>query len=360
MLHNVLLFMPLGLVARGLGWPWRRTALLLLGLSVAIETIQGTMLVGRDASLSDVLSNVTGGMLGRLSLWWITQLGRPTERTAGQATIGVLALATVVWTVSGIGLQPALDGTGVWRGELLRTSAFTERFAGSLDRLTVNGVRISDGVFRPRLASSDSLAVTMQLTLDERRTSLRPAVIAKVEDADENLQVHVSQVGDALVLEARLVGSRWRLHTPGWRFDGAMAIPLDRAWVFRWAWRAGSVVLTSQPADGSREPVVTRQDFSVASGWAFIHPFVPVIGSSAAAWTAVWLAWWFGLLGWTSGWLSGPRRWLPGLAGLAGFGAVSVWSGLPVQIAEIALAAGAYTIAAGAALAASAAREKRN
>ncbi|MGH7594519.1 MAG: VanZ family protein, partial [Gemmatimonadales bacterium] len=163
-LHNVLLFMPLGVVARGLGWPWRRTTLLLLGISVAIETTQGTLLTGRDASLGDVLSNVSGGGCGWLALPWVAQLWRPTERDAKRLTVSVLALAIVAWIVSGVGLHPALDGSGVWQAELLRTSPFTERFAGTLDRLAVNGVPISDGAFRPHLASSDSLGVTMQVT----------------------------------------------------------------------------------------------------------------------------------------------------------------------------------------------------
>src|SRR5579862_6439631 len=62
-LLNVLLFLPLGLTARALGWRLRNTILLLMTLSIAIEVTQGTLLVGRDASLGDVCSNTAGSLL---------------------------------------------------------------------------------------------------------------------------------------------------------------------------------------------------------------------------------------------------------------------------------------------------------
>ncbi|MGH7593290.1 MAG: hypothetical protein ACRELE_05500, partial [Gemmatimonadales bacterium] len=104
-------------------------------------------------------------------------------------------------------------------------------------------------------------------------------------------------------------------------------------------------VLMSQPADRSLAPLVMQRRMSVASGWAFIHPFVPVIGRTAGTWTAIWIVWWFGLLGWTASWLSGLRLWLPGLAALGAFGAVSWWIGLPLRSGEVALGAAAYLAA---------------
>lgn len=64
---NLLLFLPFGLLARAAGWRLGRLALCALALTIAIEVTQGTLLVGRDAALGDVVANTAGAMVG----WWL-------------------------------------------------------------------------------------------------------------------------------------------------------------------------------------------------------------------------------------------------------------------------------------------------
>ena len=61
---NQLLFGPLGAGLRLLGQPWGRVAALSALLSIAVEALQYFVVPGRDASLSDLLTNTTGGAVG--------------------------------------------------------------------------------------------------------------------------------------------------------------------------------------------------------------------------------------------------------------------------------------------------------
>src|SRR2546422_9314486 len=56
-LLNLLLFVPYGVALFLLGIPWRKASILILASTIAIELLQLTMVSGRDASLSDVLTN---------------------------------------------------------------------------------------------------------------------------------------------------------------------------------------------------------------------------------------------------------------------------------------------------------------
>ncbi len=65
-LLNILLFVPLGLGLALAGFSWRRAVLLAGLLSFGVELLQMKIIVGRDASLGDVMTNTTGGGVGAL------------------------------------------------------------------------------------------------------------------------------------------------------------------------------------------------------------------------------------------------------------------------------------------------------
>ena len=58
---NLLLFIPLGAGLALLGWPWARVVAVCALLSLGVETLQYVLHTGRDASLSDLLTNTTSG-----------------------------------------------------------------------------------------------------------------------------------------------------------------------------------------------------------------------------------------------------------------------------------------------------------
>ena len=61
---NVALFLPLGVGLQRLGWPLARLALACFLLSLAVESLQIITIAGRDASVSDLITNTSGGILG--------------------------------------------------------------------------------------------------------------------------------------------------------------------------------------------------------------------------------------------------------------------------------------------------------
>lgn len=344
LLLNVLLFLPLGVAARALGWPARRTVLALGCISGAIELTQGNLLPGRAGSLGDVIANSCGAIIGWIAFPLVCALARPSERFARRGTWLVVAAMCATWLATGAGLRPALERTRSWIGQLRPSSQYTEPFAGTVSDVTVNGATVRDGVVNPPIGTGDSLEVTLHVVRDDMRHPLHTAVLARIKDSDDNLEAHVSQVGEDLVLESRLRGSHWRLHTPRWRFDSALAIPLHSAWRFSWRWEPGAIVLTSWPDDKSQPVREDRLTISVASGWAFIHPFVSVVGRSQGFWTACWLAGWFGLLGWLAGSVRGPTRWLAGIAAVGGLAAIGSAMALPVSMLELVIAAASYVV----------------
>lgn len=343
---NVLLFLPFGIAARAVGWPLRRTLLTFACLSAGIEVAQGNLLAGRAASLGDVLANSGGAIIGWLSLPWFASLLHPTARFAWRAGSALFLLMLAVWIATAVALRPALERTDSWLGQLRPSSAFTEPFDGEVSQVIVNGIPVREGVFDPPPVSRDSLEVVVRFTRASRTQPLHTAVLTRVKDSNGNLEVHVSQVGEALVLEARVTGSHWRLHTPSWRFDSALSIPLHLPWRFVVRLEPGAVVLTSAADDGSQPPTRARRTMSVASGWVFVHPFVSVVGSGERLWTACWLAGWFALLGWLAGTIGGMVRWIAGALALVALALTGSVLALPVSAFELSIAAASYLLLA--------------
>ena len=92
-LSNVALFMPLGAGLALLGGPWRRARALGATLSLSIELTQYVAIIGRDASLSDLITNTVGTTLGVIlaDSWraWVIP---------NRSTARVLAFATaLIW-----------------------------------------------------------------------------------------------------------------------------------------------------------------------------------------------------------------------------------------------------------------------
>ncbi len=63
-LLNALLFAPLGFASALIGSSALRTLCVAVGISVIIEILQWTVVVGRFAEVQDVMANALGAMLG--------------------------------------------------------------------------------------------------------------------------------------------------------------------------------------------------------------------------------------------------------------------------------------------------------
>lgn len=105
-IRNVLLFVPLGLGLGLMGMTLRRAVLSALLVSGGIEFLQ-LFIPGRDASIGDVITNVTGCAFGFALIasakWWMS----PSPRLAGKLALAWtgLVLGTIAFT--GYLLQPS-------------------------------------------------------------------------------------------------------------------------------------------------------------------------------------------------------------------------------------------------------------
>jgi hypothetical protein len=102
---NILLFVPFGFFLRAAGVGRWRVIAAAVATTVFVEAMQLRVVVGRDASLGDVLSNSLGGVLGvLLAERWRTLLfptARLARRLAVAAALAWLAvLATTAWALA--------------------------------------------------------------------------------------------------------------------------------------------------------------------------------------------------------------------------------------------------------------------
>ena len=333
-LLNILLFAPFGAMARALRWPFGRLLLCAFGLTLSIEFIQGTLLVGRDATLGDVMANTLGATLGwPLAAWW-GSLGAEPRRARATALV-LLCCQGLIWLGTGFGMRPVLDGPAPWVGRFSRAGSMSEPFAGSIQRAALDGIAVTMEPMSRLPAADDTLDLAVVLTRASAIPPKRSASIVRLVDATPRIFLRVSQIGQGINVEIPLAANRWLLRTPDWRYATALDIPVSEPWQFSWRRHATSFQMTSAPADAPQRGTHQSLPVSIGLGWVWVHPFVSVISGTAVWWTALWIATWFALLGW-AGSLTGRR--FSGVllvASLALFVASGAITSLPVSIGEL-------------------------
>jgi hypothetical protein len=339
---NILLFLPLGLLLRQRGWSLGRTAIAGLAASTAIEVTQGLFLVGRDAAIGDVLSNGTGGIAGWFLFPGIIALGAPTRRLATRGTVVLQLLLALLWIATAAALRPALSDAP-WIGQPAHEERGPVPFPGTIDRETVDGIAVPNETMPVRIPWRDSLTVEIDATRATAEQFDRGIVMLRIVDTTSDVQLAVDQRGDDASLRLRLRGSTWRLHSPRWLVADGMAMTPQLPWRFRWEWLGSRFVVASGPL-GNAAATNVIVPMSVGLGWAFIHPFVSIVGPSRLLWTALWLAWWFGLLGWLAAALRPGAALLSGAAALLVFGGMALGAGLAIQGGEIVIAGAAFLV----------------
>ncbi len=340
---NILLFLPLGMLLRTNGWSVRRTVAFATTLSVAIEVSQGLFLVGRDASLGDVLTNSSGALLG----WYgylALRAGRPTGTRASRASAVLLLVMAALWYVTGAGLQPSLTDSAPWIGQPMRAGRGPQPFPGTLQQATIDGIAIPDELMPAMAPWRDSLVIEVDATRSSAERFAQSIVLLRIVDSAHNVNLAIDQRDDDVWLRLRLRGADWRLHNPRWLVRDALRMTPGVPWRLQWRWQRDRFTLVSEAVAGAPgTPVVVP--LSIGLGWAFIHPFVDTVGSTRWLWSSLWLAWWFGLLGWLSGAVKLRSRVVIGAIALATFAGASLWWGLPIDPAELVAALVALVVA---------------
>jgi len=343
-LLNLLLFAPLGMGLRALGARWWTAALLALGLTLAIEAAQATLLAGRDASLGDVVANTAGGLLG----WWLwggrDRLRAATPRLARSVAAALLMASTAVWLLSAWGLQPEGSSSGPWVGQRTRVWSGHDPFPGALGLATIGDIEIPNDPLITRPVLAKGFTLSMLLMRQDSTTPSKPVSLLRVVDGRGALQLSVAQRGEAMLVSSRVRASRWRVRTPTWRFEEAMRMPTDVPWSMEWEWYHDRVELRSGATRSGSGTVTRSIPLSVGLGWAYVHPFAAAIGTSAPWWTAAWIALWFLPLGWCLRWLTRGEALAWGAMAVMSYAGASLISGLPVQWLEVMVVVGCVLV----------------
>ncbi|HEX3276114.1 MAG TPA: VanZ family protein, partial [Gemmatimonadales bacterium] len=135
---NLLLFVPLAAGLRLAGVSWRRVVLASALLSLTVELLQYCVIPGRDASLSDVLTNTTGGAVGAALAPEAVAALRPQPTRARRLFLAGAAAWLATMAMSAWLLAPA-----VLKGRLISNwadpSAGWDVFTGVVDSVRLNG-----------------------------------------------------------------------------------------------------------------------------------------------------------------------------------------------------------------------------
>jgi hypothetical protein len=310
---NVALFVPFGIMLGLLGARAWRAGLVGGTLSIAIELLQATVVTGRDPSLSDVLTNTTGAILGALIGAMLPMLWQPEPRRARQLALASAGAWLAVVGLTALGFQP-------------------DRARGTVQRLEAPEVPLLDHFSGTvRSSSADSAARSLRLSAEIITGPItdRLASIVELDDGSSTPLARLGQLGQKPVFSRRLLATRARFHTPAVRLYGGALPERAIAAQVEGAMDRSTLRVAATVQGARREAEIP---LTPGSGWMLLlplgYPFDIYHEWTAAAWLALPLL----LTGFWAG--RGRVRLVPGLAGgalLLGLGLVMLpWlSGLP-------------------------------
>jgi len=197
---NLALFVPLGIALRSRGIRVPQCIVVAFATSLLVEVAQATAVTGRDPSLSDLITNTAGGLLGALLGGHLARLWRPDPGLAARLALGagagwLMLLAGTAWAV-----RPA-PGSTPSRAEWAPRLPFVDTFAGRIESVDIRGT----------IATRD-LAVLATARLDGWTEHLAPAV--DLVGARGIMTARLGQLGQKVTFGLRANASRLRLRPP--------------------------------------------------------------------------------------------------------------------------------------------------
>jgi hypothetical protein len=291
-LANVLLFLPYGIGLGLVGGRWGRALVLVVATTCMIELFQYRVLVGREGTISDVITNSIGGALGiAMGAHW-RALILPRARASGMLGISAAIIWILVLGAAGRAMTPSYRPAGA---EVVIAPSFppSPRFAGRVSGARIGGVAVTSGARLPNDVPPDP---TLEATIVAAGPVDGQAPIVWVGHDRLDEELLLAQRGDRLVFRARLRAADWRLKVPAVAIDHAVGDGpgLDRAGTAPpeadvRAAVAGNIITLG--IDRHAGPAVsTAITLSPMLGWALLAPSA-VISSPTVRWiTAVWVA----------------------------------------------------------------------
>jgi hypothetical protein len=303
-LNNILLFIPFALGLRLAGAPSRTVVFAGALLALGIETLQLFAIPGRDASLSDVLTNTLGSWLGAVAgNHWRTLL-RPRGRRARQ----LAGLASAGWLVLQVGtavlLRPGI-ADGPFQSEWRPDTPGRLPFSGEVTSASVSGMEVAPGAVDSAGELSRRLSrgrISVRLEIRAGDTASHWSTVYRLTGRHGPL-LQIDAWRSDLVFQPPARAQLLRLRAPRLLIENALAPSAEVTLIAR----ERHDTLSGQPS-----PIPGRQAIHVLSpsqSWTLISPFLYAYGREARLVTGCWLGlllsligyWWTQALGWPRG-----------------------------------------------------------
>jgi VanZ like family len=211
-LVNIGLFFPIGITLRLLGLgPFAAAGLGAL-LSSGIEIAQ-LWVPGRDATLSDIITNTAGTALSALGFDLFRRALVPSSAASERLALGAAITASFVFWTTGYLLRPSLPASEYW-GQWTPRLGSLEPYHGQVNAVTVGDMavephRVPDSAgLRARLVAGQPIRVDVTTGPPPSRLSS----IFSIADVDSRRVLLVGAVGEDLAL-------RYRTRAADWYFD---------------------------------------------------------------------------------------------------------------------------------------------
>jgi hypothetical protein len=136
---NLLLFAPMAVGLRLVGWSWARVVTTAALASLTVECLQYFVVPGRDASLSDLITNTGGAAIAAALAPVFGDLFVPAPAAALRYLVGAIGLWLTVLGLSALAMTPWAPG-GRLRSECTRSAETADVFARTVRSVVLNGV----------------------------------------------------------------------------------------------------------------------------------------------------------------------------------------------------------------------------
>jgi hypothetical protein len=284
---NILLFIPFAFGLRMSGVPTRRVILGSFLLTVLVESLQYSVVTGRDSSLSDILTNTLGSTLGALLAAHLDSVCRPSAPAARRFVLAWTAIWLGVSGVAALALRPWAP-EGPFLVQWARQRPPHPPFGGKVTAASLEAIPLPPG----RLPAASELPALMR----PGRFRLRVSVLTGHPASDwrpililwrpRNEVLALSQSGHDLVFEGAWQATPLKFRPVAIRLDDALPtaseVPLDlTAEVER-----TTVRLSSSYGGGHSWSLRLSPSF----GWSLVLPFDYAFGPEVHLLTGLWLA----------------------------------------------------------------------
>lgn len=296
-IRNIILFAPMGFGLRLAGVQTRWAILAGTLLSATVELLQIRVIVGRDASVLDWISNTLGTIAGVGIAGQLKTILLPLPRFALRFTIAALVGWGAILVLGAWAIQPAPTEFPYWGQRTPRLRQYPpfrgQLLSGRVDGIELPSARLSndDSVRAPLRAGRVHVEAVVRPGLPPAPTEIAP--ILRVADGTLREILLLGRGGKELVFRYRLRATSLRLETPAFALarafeaagdmDGEEPEPVESLSAVL---NRGRLTLTAHNQHGTKQRVF---DLTAASAWSFLLPWDYWYGPNAAFLSLFWL-----------------------------------------------------------------------